>query len=514
MTPGGELESAGALRGARGAVPLYPDGVPLSAYLLLVVCGAVGQAVQVANGALGQVVQVANGALGQAPQVANGGLGQVANHVLAPPALLWLAFAVLAALLVPLSGRLRIQSGLAEQALVLLAAVVLARQFAQLASSPPGINMFSPAAQDKDTFYAAIAAGAVLAGLGLSARPALGRIGPIALVAVFLVAGRWMLAASPLPYIDVFVFQRDGAEALLRGHNPYSLRYPDIYGVSPNYGPGLSIGGTLQFGFPYYPLSLLLVVPAHLLGDVRIAHLLASALFGYVIMTLRPSPVARAAGALFLFTPRSLFVLEQSWSEPLVLAMLALVAIAADRRPALLPWALGLLVAVKQYSVFMVPLAWLLLSPVQRTWRQGGAFLLKAALPGLVITLPFLLAHPRDFWHDVVRLQVLQPFRADALSFSAWWYAQRGTQPSTLWAFGTTAAMLGLYLWRAPRGIGGYVAGIAVVYLLFFATNKQAFCNYYYLVIGASALGAALSVPRALHPTSAPACVAARGAPP
>ena len=44
------------------------------------------------------------------------------------------------------------------------------------------------------------------------------------------------------------------------GANPYAITFPDIYRQNGDfYGPGLSVGGRLQFGFPYFPLSLLLV---------------------------------------------------------------------------------------------------------------------------------------------------------------------------------------------------------------------------------------------------------------
>lgn len=214
----------------------------------------------------------------------------------------------------------------------------------------------------------------------------------------------------------------------------------------------------------------------------------------WVMMTVRPGPVPRAIAALFLFSPRVLFVLEQGWTEPLVVGSLAAVVLVAHKKPNWLPWAVGLLVAVKQYTVFMVPLA-LLLVPREH-WKQPKAlldFAWKAALPALLVTLPFVLWSPKDFWFDVAQLQVLQPFRDESLSFLAWWKQQNGVQPSTAWAFVMAALAVGVSLWRGARDITGFVAAIAATYLFFFAFNKQAFCNYYYFVIGASALGAVLA---------------------
>jgi hypothetical protein len=50
---------------------------------------------------------------------------------------------------------------------------------------------------------------------------------------------------------------------------------------------------------------------------------------------------------------------------------------------------------------------------------------------------------------------------------------------------------IALALWRAPRTPAGFAAASALVFLVFFAFNKQAFTNYYSLVIGALCTAAA-----------------------
>ena len=42
---------------------------------------------------------------------------------------------------------------------------------------------------------------------------------------------------------------------------------------------------------------------------------------------------------------------------------------------------------------------------------------------------------------------------------------------------------IALALWRCPRTPAGFAAAVTVVYLTFFAFNKQAFANYYYFVV-------------------------------
>ena len=73
------------------------------------------------------------------------------------------------------------------------------------------------------------------------------------------------------------MFQRSSIAALQRGANPYELTFPNIYDNASFYGPGLSVDGQLQFGFPYLPLSLLLAVPGQVLtGDHRYSQLATS----------------------------------------------------------------------------------------------------------------------------------------------------------------------------------------------------------------------------------------------
>src|SRR5262249_5442932 len=182
------------------------------------------------------------------------------------------------------------------------------------------------------------------------------------------------------PQIDVFLFQRDSIAALLHGENPYAITFPDIYRSSPFfYGPGLSVGGRLAFGFPYPPLSLFLAMPGQILaGDFRYSQLAAMTLSGGLMAYSRPSPVASAAGAVFLFTPRMFFVLEESWTEPFVVLLLALIVFLASRAPKLVPYAFGLFLAVKQYLVIVIPLLVLLLPrPVER--RELRGWIAKAA---------------------------------------------------------------------------------------------------------------------------------------
>jgi hypothetical protein len=204
----------------------------------------------------------------------------------------------------------------------------------------------------------------------------------------------------------------------------------------------------------------------------------------------RPEGFGTIAAMLFLTTPRIFFVLEQSWTEPFVVLGVATVVFAACRYPRAVPWLFGALVALKQYLIFAVPAALLLMRrPLER--GQVMRVLGKAAMVAAALTLPFVAWNPVGFWTSVVTLQLYQPFRGDGLSFLAWWVSLGREQPPALIAFAAMSTAAALAVWRAPKTPAGFAAAIAVIFLTFFAFNKQAFCNYYFFVIGALAVALA-----------------------
>lgn len=306
------------------------------------------------------------------------------------------------------------------------------------------------------------------------------------LLIVQVAMGIWAIRHSQSTGIDVIVFQRDACNALLAGQNPYSLTYPDIYGDgSPWYGNGVSVGGRLQFGYPYMPVTLLLTLPGQLIGNdyryaLAIAATLAAALIGYA----RATPLSFAAAALLMLQPRGLYILERGWCEPTVVLLVAATVFCAARLPRILPIVFGLLLVSKQYLPAAVLLAPLLLRRNDR--RELASMLIKTGIAALVVTLPLVLWNWSDFWHSAVGLQLRQPYRWDSLSFLAWIGRGERVAPLPWWvAFVTLLTVMILALWRCRRTPAGFASAVALSYFCFFAFNKQAFGNYYYFVIGA-----------------------------
>jgi hypothetical protein len=427
-----------------------------------------------------------------------------------PLALRWLTLSLLAciATLFHLGRRKGSEAGSSDmRMLVTVASAGLVVQFLLLLTSSPIASHAFRYESELLPFRSCIALAAVCAAAALLSRrprhPAL-----FAMLALHFVAGLWVLRVTPPPPVDVCLFQRDACAALFAGHNPYALTFPLPYNDPARvYAPGSFANGRLLFGYPYPPLSLLLVLPGYLFGDFRYALLAATTLAGALIALARPSRIATAAAALFLFTPRGFFVLEAGWTEPLVVLLLAAVVFALCRGLRAAPILFGLLLVTKQYLVLAAPLALFLrrgtggppVSSIKEKTRTGRpchapqtsriptsrlAWIVAILLP-LLISLPLILRNIPAFMHSAVLLQFHQPMRMDALSYAPWILSQTGLHLPMWLPFLAAAGAIAFALRQRSRTPTALAAGVALAFFLFFALNKQAFCNYYFFVIGA-----------------------------
>lgn len=303
-----------------------------------------------------------------------------------------------------------------------------------------------------------------------------------AAVAAVFVIGVWQLRHTPAPAIDVYTMHQDASAALLSGANPYAIRSRDIYfPEGGHYAPGSAANGWLTFGFPYPPLSLFISSLGYLIaGDCRYAHLVAICAASLLLAFARPRRLSLVASLLLLFTPRVFFVLEQDWTEAVVVFLLAMVVFCRSRYPRAAPWITGLLLASKQYLIFTVP-------ALLRNWRDMS----KAALAGVIVTAPLALWNLHEFFRSVVIFHLLQPSQTYALSYMAL-LARHGIHLPGWVVFLLTAAAAGFVIRKAPQTTAEIFNAVALIMIVFFVFNKVAFCNYYYLVI--AALAAAIAV--------------------
>jgi len=411
---------------------------------------------------------------------------QVADGYGRPTAFVWLTVAVVAVLLaVVLPTHPTVEAVLGRALPAILVVALVAQLYQLLQREPARPFLVVPNWRPYFLLAAVVALGAAYAvAVG---REAVRHVGVLLLLATHLALGIWTIRVQPepAPMIDVYLFQRDSAAALLSGVNPYAITFPNPYPTGAYYGPGMAVDGRLTFGFVYPPLSVLLSVLGAWAGDVRYAQLGAMTLAAGFMAFTRGGRLGGLAAALYLFTPRNLFVLEQSWTEPFLVLFLAATVWCAARHPRVAPYVLGLFLAVKQYAVLALPLA-LLIGRPPMSWAGLRRVVVPAVVVATVVTLPLFLWEPEGFLRAVVELQFYQPFRPEALSYLGLLAGPGGQAPfGTGVAFAVAAVVMGLALWRVARTPAGFALGVAALFLAFFVLNKQAFANYYFFVIGA-----------------------------
>jgi hypothetical protein len=429
----------------------------------------------------------ATGLLGRALQETNG--------TLSPNSIRDLTIVLVLGVLAVVSFRIPIIEENGSGAAVVLAAGVLVFDFAIHFTTAPGVYLRGP---DFVPHHEKMAFAAVLSGLLLAAPAKWSKIGLVLLVGIYFSLGIWMLTASPTPTIDVWYFHQAAFDAVKNGTaSPWGITIPNIYGHTLWYADGWATNERVNVGLPYPLLSFLLTWVGHAFTqDFRYANLVAMAGAALLLGFSNREKYGVIAAMLLLFTPREFFVLEQSWTEPLVIFFLAATVFAMNRWPRLTPWAFGLGLAVKQYVVFVVPLFSLLTGGPQLKPRVR-AVLISVGI-AVVFTLAALAWDAPGFIRSVIVLQGAQPFRTESMSYIAW-FAKEGKPTLPLWlAFAVIPVAYTVAIFRAPRSPFGFAASSALLFTLFFAFAKQAFCNYYFLVIGCFCCAIAVVNPQLL----------------
>jgi hypothetical protein len=199
-----------------------------------------------------------------------------------------------------------------------------------------------------------------------------------------------------------------------------------------------------------------------------------------------------AAAALFLLTPRGFFVLQQGWTEPVVVLLLAATVFCACRKPGWTPVMMGLLLASKQY-VFIVMPAMLLVSPRPYLGRASWRFWMIAAGVALGVTLPMALWDWGQFANTP--LNIRDVFRPDSLSYLAGLASATGWRGEGWVKFVVLAPLAAVVMKRAPRTPAGFAASAGVLLLAMFAFAPHAAANYYFGCIGALCCAVAAGQP-------------------
>src|SRR4051812_39367090 len=285
------------------------------------------------------------------------------------------------------------------------------------------------------------------------------------------------IVVVPNPHIDVWYLLQQSSDGLRRGQDMYRQHWQHSHG--------------LQAIYPYLPWTTVLLAPFRWwASDVRAGLLLAPLVTSWQVRRLAPAAPA-ALALLLLVHPHWTFLIDQSWTEPLVLALLtgSLLAISSGR-PGLAVFALAAALACKQHVVLLLPLfaVW-----PSFGWRRAA----QSAFLAFLAVLPWLVWSPQQFWHDAVKANLDLGVIPRALCIPSlllrhdievgFWF--------TLLVIGAAYAVV---LLRVQRSTSGLALGSALVLLALDLANKQSFFNHYTLPLGLLVVALAASCDR--HP--------------
>lgn len=201
----------------------------------------------------------------------------------------------------------------------------------------------------------------------------------------------WTLIQSPQPRVDSFIQQKEAPLKLIQGINPYNSVYTKVYSnVEPNY-------------FGYLPFSFIYHLPfVFAFSDPRFSIIISNLIIAVVIFKLFKLKNRREESypfiAAFLFLPRSFYILEHMYLDPVIFSFFLLFIYSyIKKRYSLSTLLLSLFFSFKQHLIFLLPLFVKHTSKKFHTFKHTLIFLLPFFLP-----LLFLLINPSAFLKNIV----------------------------------------------------------------------------------------------------------------
>ena len=295
-------------------------------------------------------------------------------------------------------------------------------------------------------------------------------------------AGIVTVALISNPNIDVWDLLQQSSTGLLHGDDLYRQHWQHSTG--------------LQNVYPYLPASTVLLAPFRwLTGDVRFG-LLAASVLSAVLLRRYGAGRSSMLAAFLVVMPGWVYLINRSWTEPLLVGLLAAAILAIDHdRPGLAMVALAVALASKQPVV--------LLLPAFALWPSFGLRrAIGSAVLAFAIVLPWLIAGPRDLWHDAVHAQLALGAKTKALNLPAL-LLQHGHKVGFWLLAAALVAAYAIVLVRVPRTPSGLALSCALVMWAYDLANTQTFFNHYVLPLGL--LVVALGTTGAPRPVPAPA---------
>ena len=281
----------------------------------------------------------------------------------------------------------------------------------------------------------------------------------------------FMIISSPAPKIDVFDQLKYGSTGLVKGINPYSQVYPQIYNYSQNY-------------FPYLPLTAIVMLPFNLiLGDPRFALVTAyivSALLIRKMLKKNNLLTPELVPLIFLFHPQTTFMIEQAWIDPMIFAFFVIFIyfLTVKKNQMLAGLSLGFAIALKQ----TFPLLLIFLYTYKKIPRK----ILAISIVILAVSIiPFYLWNRSDFINDVIKIHIERKlWWHNSLTFNSFFFSEFEKNINQLVFLTAWIVLLGAILKKGITNFSTLSLAISLWFFAFYLFNYQAYIHYYFLISG------------------------------
>ncbi|MFA6382772.1 MAG: hypothetical protein WCX08_05910 [Candidatus Buchananbacteria bacterium] len=301
------------------------------------------------------------------------------------------------------------------------------------------------------------------------------------LVITALILRLLVIFYSPAPKIDVFWLLDGGVDSIVRGENPYSATFVNIY--SPQDCQALySKSECFNDNYSYLPAVIFATAFFKgIFGDVRFTYVFAVFGSAAIIYFLLKKKYARflelpeLATLLILYLPLGLFVLEQSWVDPLSIFLLYLFFFLLEANYNYWPYVVfGILLATKQNMLVFLPFLFKIPEiSFKKVFAAAGTFLL--------FILPSAVWNFKDFIFDVIidQLQFIEGLHSLSLMTLSRVYFHQNL-PWLLILVLSLSLFIFLFLKTKPGLVGFLRAALIFMFAVFFL--KRGFANYYYFI--------------------------------
>lgn len=283
----------------------------------------------------------------------------------------------------------------------------------------------------------------------------------------------------PNPFIDVFVILKQGIMDFSQNSDPYKRIYQDIYN-----GIYDLTYQKQEIKLVYWPLNLYILYPFQIIfGDLRFAYIFAMLISCLVLYIATTEKKIFYLSFILLFTNAfTFYMVKYAWIDVLAFPFFALYFLMFQRKKFIFAFLiLGILMALKLYYIFILPVSILYLYNTSKSIRQ-------VILPGILSVLmmalcfmPYLISNPAALWYSITYFTNSLP-RIDSLSITGYIYQFH-------YNFSSIGTMISLFIfvailfriWKEKRtALAFQIQDLTIILFALFIFGKQAFGNYYF----------------------------------